>query len=157
MQYGTILAQICCVWERIKEGRGAICGCDYIFTIGFRPRYSPMRCAHPSFRRLYKRHVFYHGTIEADRSKFSEAGYGGKIVVGGKVREKLFRKKKKTQIRTDTVLFILCLIDVKRVISSDHSSCIYHQFTYQIINLLSVSHVQCDMSYLSPAVVDDSR
>jgi hypothetical protein len=28
------------------------------------------------------------------------------------------------------VLFILCLIDVKRVISSDHSSCIYHPFTH---------------------------
>jgi len=28
------------------------------------------------------------------------------------------------------VLFILCLIDVQRVISSDYSSFIYHPFTY---------------------------
>ena len=45
-------------------------------------------------------------------------------------------------------LFILCLINVKRVTSSDFSSCIYHPFTHRIINLLCVSHVQCDMSYL---------
>ena len=41
------------------------------------------------------------------------------------------------------VLFILCLIDVKRAISSNHSSCIYHPFTYRIINLFCVSHIQC--------------
>ena len=46
------------------------------------------------------------------------------------------------------MLFILCLIDVKRAVSCNHSSCIYHPFTYRIINLLCVSHVQCDMSYL---------
>jgi hypothetical protein len=33
------------------------------------------------------------------------------------------------------VLFILCLIDVQRVISSDYSSCIYHPFIYQSSNL----------------------
>ncbi len=43
------------------------------------------------------------------------------------------------------VLFILCLILVKRVVSSNHSSCIYHPFIHQISNLLCVSHV---MSYL---------
>jgi hypothetical protein len=47
-------------------------------------------------------------------------------------------------------LLILYLIDVKRVISSDHSSCIYHPFTHRISNptWLFVSHVHCDMSYL---------
>ncbi len=34
------------------------------------------------------------------------------------------------------VLLILCLTDVKRAISSDHSSCIYHPFTHRIINYL---------------------
>ncbi len=33
------------------------------------------------------------------------------------------------------VLFILCLSDVKRVISSHHSSCIYCPFIHRIINL----------------------
>jgi hypothetical protein len=49
-----------------------------------------------------------------------------------------------------TALLILYLIDVKRVISSDHSSCIYHPFTHRISNptWLFVSHVHCDMSYL---------
>ena len=33
------------------------------------------------------------------------------------------------------VLFILCLINVKRVVSFDHSSCIYHMFIYWISSL----------------------
>ncbi len=41
------------------------------------------------------------------------------------------------------VLFILCLFEVKRATSSNHSSCIYHPFTYRNINLFCVSHVQC--------------
>jgi hypothetical protein len=53
-----------------------------------------MRCAHPSFR-----HVFYQGTIgiEADMSEFSKAGNDGKIVVGEKIREKVFRNKNDTK------------------------------------------------------------
>ncbi len=39
------------------------------------------------------------------------------------------------------------LIGVKRVISSDHSSCIYHPFIHRTINFIYVSGVQCGISY----------
>ncbi len=49
---------------------------------------------------------------------------------------------------SSSVIFLIYLHDVKRVISSDHSSCSYHPFTHRIINLFIFSHVQCVMSYL---------
>ncbi len=46
------------------------------------------------------------------------------------------------------VLFILCLIDVKRVIAFDHSSVFITHLLIKSFNLLCVNHVQCVMSYI---------
>jgi hypothetical protein len=39
---------------------------------------------------LFHRRVFYHWITEADRQKFKEAWYVGKILIGGKIRKKSF-------------------------------------------------------------------
>jgi hypothetical protein len=54
------------------------------------------------------------------------------------------------------VLLSLCLADVKRVISSNHFSCIYHPFIHQISNLFMCEPSTVQYELFIQVIVEDS-